>query len=39
MSNSVYYSALFSGKPTSRRTRLGTVGARTSDGHERPDLP
>jgi soluble lytic murein transglycosylase len=39
MSNAVYYSALFNGKPTSLKARLGTVGARTSDAMKDADLP
>jgi len=39
MSNSVYYSAQFNGKPDSLKTRLGIVGARTADGMKDADLP
>jgi len=39
MSNSVYYSAIFNGKPDSLKARLGTVGARTSDTPKDADLP
>ena len=39
MSNSVYYSALFNGKPDSLKARLGTVGARTADGMKDAELP
>lgn len=39
MSNAVYYSALFNGKPTSLKARLGTVGARGSDTMKDADLP
>ena len=39
MSNSVYYSTLFNGKPDSLKTRLGTVGAKTSEGMKDADLP
>jgi soluble lytic murein transglycosylase len=39
MSNAVYYSALFNGKPDSLKTRLGTVGGRTNDVMKDADLP
>ena len=39
MSNAVYYSALFNGKPDSLKARLGVVGARTSDAPKDADLP
>ncbi|UCV03639.1 lytic transglycosylase domain-containing protein [Dechloromonas denitrificans] len=39
MSNAVYYSALFNGKPDSLKTRLGTVGGRTADAMKDADLP
>ncbi|WP_027457070.1 lytic transglycosylase domain-containing protein [Dechloromonas agitata] len=39
MSNAVYYSALFNGKPDSLKSRLGTVGARTADAPKDADLP
>ncbi len=39
MSNAVYYSALFNGKPDSLKARLGTVGARTADAPKDADLP
>ena len=39
MSNSVYYSAIFNGKPDSLKARLGIVGARTSDAPKDSDLP
>jgi soluble lytic murein transglycosylase len=39
MSNAVYYSALFTGKPDSLKARLGTVGARNSDAMKDADLP
>jgi len=39
MSNSVYYSTLFTGKPESLKARLGTVGARVADGPKDADLP
>ena len=39
MSNAVYYSALFNGKPDSLKARLGTVGPRTSDAPKDADLP
>ncbi len=39
MSNAVYYSALFNGKPDSLKTRLGIVGGRTSDAPKDADLP
>lgn len=39
MSNAVYYSALFNGKPDSLKTRLGTVGGRTADVMKDADLP
>ena len=40
MSNSVYYSALFDGKPQSLKSRLGTVGPRGSaDASKTEDLP
>ncbi len=39
MSNSVYYSTQFTGKPDSLKTRLGTVGAKTSEGMKDADLP
>jgi soluble lytic murein transglycosylase len=39
MSNSVYYSAQFNGKPDSLKTRLGVVGARTAETMKDADLP
>lgn len=39
MSNAVYYSALFTGKPESLKARLGTVGARVADAPKDADLP
>lgn len=39
MSNAVYYSALFNGKPESLKARLGTVGARVADAPKDADLP
>lgn len=39
MSNSVYYSALFTGRPDSLKARLGVVGARTADAPKDADLP
>ncbi|HEX6734405.1 MAG TPA: transglycosylase SLT domain-containing protein [Azonexus sp.] len=39
MSNAVYYSALFNGKPDSLKARLGVVGPRNSDTPKDADLP
>ena len=39
MSNSVYYSALFNGKPQSLKTRLGTVGPNTKADAKAEELP
>jgi soluble lytic murein transglycosylase len=39
MSNAVFYTALFTGKPDSLKARLGTIGARTSDAMKDADLP
>lgn len=39
MSNAVYYSAQFTGKADSLKTRLGVVGAKTSDSMKDADLP
>jgi soluble lytic murein transglycosylase len=39
MSNSVYYSALFDGKPQSIKSRLGVVGARNGATPKIDDLP
>jgi len=39
MSNSVYYSALFNGKPDSLKARLGTVGPRSSEAMKDAELP
>ena len=39
MSNSVYYSALFDGKPQSIKSRLGTIGPRTSVDPKAEELP
>lgn len=39
MSNSVYYSALFNGRPDSLKARLGIVGARVADAPKDADLP
>ena len=39
MSNSVYYSALFDGKPQSLKSRLGTIGPRTSGDPKAEELP
>ncbi len=39
MSNAVYYSTLFTGRPDSLKARLGVVGARTADAPKDADLP
>lgn len=39
MSNSVYYSALFNGKPESLKARLGEIGPRNGNATRDPDLP
>ena len=39
MSNAVYYSILFNGKPDSLKNRLGTVGPRSAEGMKDADLP
>ena len=39
MSNSVYYSAIFNGRPDSLKSRLGVVGARSADVPKDADLP
>ncbi|MGV0975733.1 MAG: transglycosylase SLT domain-containing protein [Azonexus sp.] len=39
MSNSVYYSMQFTGRPDSLKTRLGVVGGRTADAPKDADLP
>ena len=39
MSNAVYYSTLFNGKPDSLKARLGTIGARTVAAPTDADLP
>ncbi|MBS1141518.1 MAG: Lytic transglycosylase, catalytic [Proteobacteria bacterium] len=39
MSNAVYYSAIFNGKPDSLKARLGTIGAKTSEAMKDADLP
>ena len=39
MSNSIYYSALFTGKPDSLKARLGTIGARNSEAMKDAELP
>jgi soluble lytic murein transglycosylase len=39
MSNSVYYSALFDGKPQSIKNRLGIIGPRTSVDPKAEELP
>ncbi len=39
MSNSVYYSMQFTGRPDSLKARLGVVGARTADAPKDADLP
>jgi soluble lytic murein transglycosylase len=39
MSNAVYYSALFEGKPQSIKGRLGMVGPRANGESKNPDLP
>lgn len=39
MSNAVYYSSLFSGKPVSLKAKLGVIGARTADAPKDVDLP
>jgi soluble lytic murein transglycosylase len=39
MSNSVYYSALFDGKPQSIKSRLGTIAPRTGGEAKREELP
>ena len=39
MSNSVYYSMQFNGRPDSLKARLGVVGARTADAPKDADLP
>lgn len=39
MSNSVYYSVLFNGKPDSLKTRLGVVASRSPEAFKDADLP
>ena len=39
MSNAVYYSALFNGKPDSLKARLGTIAPRSGESFKDPDLP
>ena len=39
MSNAVYYTALFTGRPDSLKNRLGVVGPRAGEGFRDPDLP
>jgi soluble lytic murein transglycosylase len=39
MSNAVYYSALFNGKPDSLKARLGTVSPGTARPMKDKDLP
>ena len=39
MSNAVYYSVLFTGRPDSLKARLGVVGGRTADAPKDSDLP
>jgi soluble lytic murein transglycosylase len=39
MSNSVYYSVLFTGKPDSLKTRLGVVASRSPEAFKDADLP
>ena len=39
MSNAVYYSMQFNGRPDSLKARLGVVGARTADAPKDADLP
>ena len=39
MSNSIYYSAIFNGKPDSLKARLGTVGPRNTEATKDADLP
>lgn len=39
MSNSVYYSALFDGKPQSIKSRLGIIGPRTTPDPKAEELP
>ncbi|MBS1190655.1 MAG: Lytic transglycosylase, catalytic [Rhodocyclaceae bacterium] len=39
MSNSVYYSSLFTGKPDSLKARLGVIGGRVADSPKDADLP
>lgn len=39
MSNSVYYSALFTGQPDSLKKRLGVVAPRSSEPPKDKDLP
>jgi len=39
MSNAVYYSVLFNGKPDSLKSRLGTVGAKSTEAMKDADLP
>ena len=39
MSNAVYYSTIFTGRPDSLKARLGVVGARTADAPKDSDLP
>ncbi len=39
MSNAVYYTALFTGRPDSLKNRLGVVGPRVGEGFKDPDLP
>ncbi|MGE5472076.1 MAG: transglycosylase SLT domain-containing protein [Bacteroidota bacterium] len=39
MSNAIYYSAIFYGKPDSLKARLGIVGGRSADAPKDADLP
>jgi soluble lytic murein transglycosylase len=39
MSNSVYYSVLFTGQPDSLKTRLGVVASRSPEAFKDADLP
>jgi soluble lytic murein transglycosylase len=39
MSNAVYYSVMFNGKPDSLKSRLGTVGAKSTEAMKDADLP
>jgi soluble lytic murein transglycosylase len=39
MSNSIYYSSLFNGRPESLKAKLGVIGARVADSPKDADLP